>query len=626
MKINRGEKIGLVGPNGSGKTTLFSFILGEISPSSGSVQVLRDISIGHLPQESGFKSLHTVLEELTRGDKRIAELIREKEELEEKNEAGSMRYGDILHNLESLGFFEIEHKAKKILMGLGFKLTDFDRPIQHLSGGWQMRTLLAKLLTFHYDILLLDEPTNFLDLNAALWLKDYLVKFKGTFVMISHDKAFLTEVTNQTLVLENGQIHKVSGDYKHYEQIKEEKRIYLLKQYKEQVKKREQLVQFCQRFHAQPNKAAQVRAKKRMLEKMEADEIKVPDSYRVSIKKFHFPPTKRSGYTVITFDKVSKSYPGVEVYKDLDFEITQGKKAVLVGENGAGKSTLLKLLAGALEIDSGKRTLGPNVKIGYFSQTRMDVLNENRTVLEEAYSAASGFKVEETVRTILAAFFFTGDDVDKKVKVLSGGEKSRLILAKLLINPPNFLLLDEPTTHLDVDAVDALVRALEFYDGTLVFISHDIYFVRSLSNCSLEVKDGSIREFPGNFDYYLENRDKIQGLIGKPEIKEEKNQEQVDLKKAQAEKIEKEKERRRKEEKKQRKAFNASLGNKISKLKRKKETLLVESAVRKRAIANPHKYRDEEMIKGYELRLQEIEKEIKEIDLKIEDLLKKLIV
>jgi ATP-binding cassette subfamily F protein 3 len=624
LGINRGEKIGLVGPNGAGKTTLFSFILGEISPSAGSVQVLKDISIGHLPQEAGFKSQRTVLEELISGDRRIEALKKEKEELENKNQAGSMRYGDIMHNLETLGFFDIEHKAKKILMGLGFKETDFNRPIQHLSGGWQMRTLLAKLLTFQYDLLLLDEPTNYLDLNAALWLKDYLNKFKGTFVMISHDKAFLTEVTNQTLVLEHGQIHKVSGDYKHYEQIKEEKRTHLIKQFKEQEKKREQLIEFCQRFHAQPNKAAQVRAKKRVLEKMQENEIKVPDDYRESIRSFHFPATKRSGYKVISFERVSKSYPGVEVYKDLDFEITQGKKAVLAGENGAGKSTLLKLLAGALEIDSGKRTVGHNVNIGYFSQTRMDVLNENNSVLEEAYSAKSGIMPEETIRTILAAFFFIGDDVDKKVKVLSGGEKSRLILAKLLINPPNFLCLDEPTTHLDVDAVEALVRALKAYEGTIVFISHDIYFVKELANCVFEVKEGKIREFPGSFDYYLENRDKPLVQIEKPEIEGEI--EEVDSKQSQAEKIEKEKERRRKEDKKQRKAFNQSLGNKINKLKRKKETLLIESAVRKRAIAHPHKYQDEEMIKGYELRVQEIENEIKELDAKIDDLQKKLIV
>ena len=621
LNINRGEKIGLVGPNGAGKSTLFAFILGEIGLSAGSVQVMKDIHIGYLPQEASFNSQHTVLTELIEGDRRIANLKEEKEQLEESNKADSMRYGDILHNLEALGFFELEHKAKKILMGLGFKQTDFDRPIQNLSGGWQMRTLLAKLLTFQYDLLLLDEPTNYLDLNAALWLEDYLVRFKGTFVMISHDKSFLTDVTNYTLVLENGKIYKVSGNYKHYEQIVEERRIHLQKQFKEQEKKYKQLKVFVQRFHGQPNKASQVRAKKRVLEKIEENEVVVPVNFRESIKTFRFPQTRKSGYNVISLEKVCKFYPDVVVYEDLDFEITQGKKAVLVGENGAGKSTLLKLLAGVIDIDSGVRSVGYNVSIGYFSQTRMDVLTENNTVLEEAYTAVSGFMPEESVRTILGAFFFTGEDVDKKVSVLSGGEKSRLILAKLLINPPNFLLLDEPTTHLDVDAVEALVRALKSYEGTLVFISHDIYFVRSVANSSFEIKDGRIREFPGNFDYYLEKRNEAQAPIKKPKVKKE----EVDSNKAQAKNREKEKERLRKEEKKQRKAFNASLGNKISKLQRKKEALLLESDAKKRAIDRPHKYRDEEMIKEYKLGIDEIEKKSRDIDTQIKNLQEQLI-
>lgn len=621
LNINRGEKIGLVGPNGAGKSTLFAFILGEIGPSVGGVQVMKDIHIGYLPQEASFNSQHTVLTELTEGDRRIANLKKEKEQLEESNKADSMRYGDILHNLEMLGFFELEHKAKKILMGLGFKQTDFDRPIQNLSGGWQMRTLLAKLLTFQYDLLLLDEPTNYLDLNAALWLEDYLVRFKGTFVMISHDKSFLTDVTNYTLVLENGKIHKVSGSYKHYEQIVEERRIHLQKQFKEQEKKYKQLKVFVQRFHGQPNKASQVRAKKKVLEKIEENEVVVPVNFRESIKTFRFPQTRRSGYNVISLEKVCKFYPEVVVYEDLDFEITQGKKAVLVGENGAGKSTLLKLLAGVIDIDSGVRSVGYNVSIGYFSQTRMDVLTENNTVLEEAYTAVSGFMPEESVRTILGAFFFTGEDVDKKVSVLSGGEKSRLILAKLLINPPNFLLLDEPTTHLDVDAVEALVRALKSYEGTLVFISHDIYFVRSVANSSFEIKDGRIREFPGNFDYYLEKRNEAQTPIKKQKVKEE----EVDSNKAQAKNREKEKERLRKEEKKQRKSFNASLGNRINKLQREKEALLLESDAKKRAIDRPHKYRDEEMIKEYKLGIDEIEKKSRDIDAQIKNLQEQLI-
>ncbi len=338
ISINRGEKIGLIGPNGAGKTTLFALILQEIETSAGSVVVHKNTHIGYLPQEASFKSEASVLSELIEGDERIIRLKKEKEELEEKNEAALKRYGEVLHNLETLGYFELEHKAKKILMGLGFKEKDFNRPISQMSGGWQMRTLLAKLLTYHYDILLLDEPTNYLDLNAALWLKDYLTGYDGTFIMISHDKAFLNEVTNYTLILENGSIFKVHGNYEHYERIKEEKRTHLSKQSKEQEKKREQLQRFVDRFHAQPNKAASVRAKRRVLERMEDEEIVVPADTRESIKSFHFPSTRRSGYKIIALEGVSKSYGDIQVYKDLDFEIAQGEKAVLAGENGAGKS------------------------------------------------------------------------------------------------------------------------------------------------------------------------------------------------------------------------------------------------------------------------------------------------
>ena len=623
LSINRSEKIGLIGPNGSGKTTLFSLILQEIEPSSGSVVVHKNTHIGYLPQEASFKSEASVLAELTEGDARIIRLKKEKEELEESSAAGSKRYGDVLHNLEALGYFELEHKAKKILMGLGFKEKDFNWPISQMSGGWQMRTLLAKLLTYHYDILLLDEPTNYLDLNAALWLKDYLTGYDGTFIMISHDKAFLNEVTNYTLILENGSIFKVHGNYEHYERIKEEKRTHLSKQSKEQEKKREQLQRFVDRFHAQPNKAASVRAKRRVLERMEDEEIVVPADTGESIKSFHFPSTRRSGYKVMALEGVSKSYGDIQVYKDLDFEISQAEKAVLAGENGAGKSTLLKILAGVVDIDSGARIVGYNVDIGYFSQTRTDVLNLENTVLQEAYSAAPGFMSQEAIRTILGAFLFTGDDSDKKVKVLSGGEKSRLILAKLLINPPNLLLLDEPTTHLDVDAVDALVKALTGYEGTIVFISHDIYFVRSIANTVFEVKNGRIRKFPGNFDYYLQKKDEA-GISTETHSPKAKQPKEDALKEAQKIKA-KEADRLRKEEEKKRKIHNSTLRNKINTLDKERENLRLESYAKARALSNPHIYRDEDTARNYGRRMQEIERLICEIDNKIKNLEEQII-
>ncbi|MDD2689642.1 MAG: ABC-F family ATP-binding cassette domain-containing protein [Candidatus Omnitrophica bacterium] len=619
LNINHGEKIGLIGPNGSGKSTLFSLILGAIEPSSGEVSVNKNIHIGHLPQEASFASAHTVLSELIEGDERITALKKEKEKLEDANNAGSKRYGEVLHNLEVLGYFELEHKAKKILMGLGFKERDFSRPISEMSGGWQMRTLLAKLLTCRYDLLLLDEPTNYLDLNAALWLKDYLANFRGTFIMISHDKAFLNDVTGYTLILENGGIFKVKGNFEHYEQIKKERRTFLLKQFKENEKKREQFEKFIARFHAQPNKAASVRAKRTQLEKL--PEITVPPDPRESISDFKFPQAKRSGYRVINLEQISKSYGDIQVYKTLDFEIVQGEKAVLAGENGAGKSTLLKILAGVIDIDSGSRIVGHNVDIGYFSQTRMDVLNFENTVLAEAYSAAPGYMSEEAIRTILGAFLFTGEDSDKKVKVLSGGEKSRLILAKLLINPPNLLLLDEPTTHLDVDAVEALVRALLDYEGTLVFISHDIYFVRSVANAVFEVKNGGIRKFPGNFDYYLEKKDRGEIILEEKKPRPEKQKDKTDEAKEKA----REEERKRKDEERRRKAHNAQIREEINKLEKEREALELESYAKARALSDPKIYRDEETAKEYGRRLKDIEKLNREIDSKIKELEDKII-
>jgi len=615
LSINEGEKIGLIGPNGAGKSTLFNIILQEIEPSSGSVQVNKNTRIGYLPQEASFKSDQTVLAEVSEGDSLIISLKKEKETLEEKNQAGSNRYGDVLHQLETLGYFELEHKAKKILMGLGFKERDFNRPIIEMSGGWQMRALLAKLLTIHYDLLLLDEPTNYLDLNAALWLKDYLAGFNGTFLMISHDKAFLNEVTNYTLILEHGSIYKVEGNYEHYEQIKQEKRLFLIKQYKEQEKKRKQLEEFVTRFHAQPNKAQSVRAKRTQLEKMQ--EIVIPPDVRESISEFNFPQTQRSGHRVINMEKISKAYGDIQVYKDFDFEITQGEKAVLAGENGAGKSTLLKMLAGVIGIDAGVRTVGYNVDIGYFSQTRMDVLNPQNTVMQEAYSAAPGYMGQEIIRTILGAFLFSGDDVEKTVKVLSGGEKSRLILAKLLIDPPNFLLLDEPTTHLDVDAVDALIKALKAYQGTIVFISHDIHFVRNVANIVYEVKSGRVRKFPGNFDYFLDKKKSSDEYIESPVLKQALVQDKEEPKEKSQAALQKETET-------QKKFYNFNIKEKIRKLKAEKDNLNLEASAKKRAIENPRSYRDNESLEEYIERLHEIERKISDINNEIRDLKKQI--
>jgi ATP-binding cassette subfamily F protein 3 len=620
LHINKGEKIGLVGPNGAGKSTFFHLLLGDAEPSSGAIQIQKKIRIGYLPQESSFSSGHTVVEELTQGDEEIMRLVKEKNAQEEINATDTMRYGEILHELDVLGYFELEHKAEKVLMGLGFKAGDLDRPIAQMSGGWQMRTLLAKLLTYQYDLLLLDEPTNYLDLNAALWLKDFLGGFRGSFIMISHDKDFLTEVTNYTLVLEHGMVAKVSGSYEHYELIKEERRIHLEKKFIEQEKKKDQLEKFVSRFHAQPNKAAAVRNKRKTLERME--EIVLPPDTRESIRHFRFPQARPSGQRVISLEKMSKSYGELTVYKSFDFEIEKGEKAVLVGENGAGKSTLLKILAGAIPFESGERSVGHHVSLGYFSQTRLDTLNPENSVLNEAYAAAPGTMSQEALRTILGAFLFSGEDAEKKVSVLSGGEKSRLNLAKFLINPPNFLLLDEPTTHLDVDAVDALIRALTMYEGTIVFISHDIHFVRSVANVVYEVQEGRVRKFYGNFDYYMEKKREASALL--------KSQRPVSERKpASAEDLERQRlrdgERKAKEDERQRKAHNSALGARIQKLQKEKEGLQLESYAKARALSDQKIYRDEGVVRDYGRRLKEIEERASDIEEQIKQLQAKML-
>lgn len=503
LSIFPNEKIGLTGPNGAGKSTLFAIIRGTMEPTSGDVNIQKNLKVGYLAQESHFDSKHTVMQEMTSGDAHMRELIDEKQILEDANKADSARYGDILDELERMGIYDIEHKAEKILFGLGFKEEDIHKPIAQLSGGWQMRTLLAKLLTYQYDIILLDEPTNYLDLEATLWLKDFLAKYPGTFVIISHDKIFLNDVTNYTIILEDGKMAKIKGNYHEYQEQREIRLKGLERQSKVIEKKRDQLERFTERFHAQPNKAAQVRNKRKMLERLE--EIDLPED-KVSIRDFEFPQTQESGYTVVTLKNVSKAYGEKKIYEGLDFELTKGQKMCLVGPNGAGKSTLLKMLADAITPDTGTRKLGHQVSMGYFSQTRLDVLNPSRTVYEELMTAVTTSIPQSKARSLLGIFNFRGDDVFKHVGVLSGGEKSRLILAKLLINPPNFILLDEPTTHLDIDGVEALTKCFKNYEGTLCFISHDLFFIKEIANHIVEVNSGQIKTYPGGLDYYLEKK------------------------------------------------------------------------------------------------------------------------
>ncbi len=611
LSIFPNERIGLTGPNGAGKSTLFNIILGQLEPTSGSVQIQKGINIGYMAQETSYMSDRTVMEEITSGDAEIRSLLAEKHKLEDDNKADSARYGDILELLEQKGIYELEHKAEKILSGLGFKEEEFHKQVMHLSGGWQMRTQLAKLLTYKYDLILLDEPTNYLDLEATIWLKGFLATYDGTFIIISHDKTFLNDVTNYTIILEDAKMTKVKGNYEAYEEAKTVRNRTLEKQHKVVEAKREQLERFAERFHAQPNRASAVRNKRKMLERLE--DIHIPQE-KHSIRDFEFPKTVESGYTVLTMDKISKSYPDKPIYKDFDFEITKGQKICLVGPNGAGKSTLLKMIAGVLEPDSGVRKLGHQVNLGYFSQTRLDVLNPNRTVFEELMSATDKSIPQSQARTLLGVFNFRGDDVFKAVRVLSGGEKSRLILAKLLVNPPNFICLDEPTTHLDIDGVEALTSCFQKYEGTLCFISHDLFFVNQVAEHIVEVTPGQVKNYHGNLDYYLEKKGGLQGtdsqktqkakitaaITGKgpkpltpEEIKNAQLKEAHDRHNQALRRLE-------------------DIKKEIKALDKEKGELETETYVKSRFLSDSFG-RDPEAIKDYGLRLKDIQKRLREI-------------
>ncbi len=616
LSIFKGEKIGLTGPNGAGKTSLFSIMLGEMEVSGGHIQIQKNLNIGHLPQEAHFSSQQTVIAEVTSGDQRIKSLLKEKRRLEDTHQADTMRYGDILEELETVGIYELEHKAAKILSGLGFDEEMFQKPVVQLSGGWQMRTLLAKLLVYPYDLLLLDEPTNYLDLAATLWLKDFLSRYDGTFVIISHDRIFLNDITNYTIVLDNAQLIKVKGNYDAYEQQKEVDQRTLEKKQKVIEKKRDQLERFTQRFHAQPNRAAAVRNKRKMIERLE--QIELPADKK-SIRDFAFPPTKASGYAVVTLDGVSKSFGPQTVYANLHFEITRGQKLCLVGPNGAGKSTLLKMMAGVLEPDQGSIKCGRHVESGYFSQTRLDVLNPQRNVLDELTSATRTSVPMTQMRSLLGLFNFHGDDVFKPVQVLSGGEKSRLILAKLLIDPPNFILLDEPTTHLDLDGVKALTRAFREYQGSVCFISHDLYFVKQVANIIVEVNEGRLKTYPGGLDYYLlkKGQGRTLGQENVTQVREQRQVRRAEKKKA-----------RQKENKKvqavremHQKAIRRlnEIKKTIKKLDEEKQALETESYAKARFMANAFG-KNKDVLQEYGRRLKEITKLLRQIESRIKKL------
>jgi ATP-binding cassette subfamily F protein 3 len=485
LQVNRGDRIALIGPNGAGKTTLFSILLRLEEPDQGEVTLQRGVNVGFLPQEIASSRDETILQLATSTIRRQAS-----EDLGPDGEEAPV----------SPDFHQIEAKAKRILRGLSFKETDFSRQAKAMSGGWIMRAHLARLLVMEPELLLLDEPTNHLDLESLVWFQNYLLGYSGAILLISHDRSFLNALAEQVVDIDQRKLICYRGNYDSYCVQRTARQEQLLAGYKNQQREIKRLQVFIDRFGAKNTKASQAQSKRKQIERME--KIELPDGTGPRVA-FQFPQPVRSGRKVVELLGIHHSYEQNVVYRGVDYTVERGQRTVLVGPNGAGKSTLLKLLGGVLPIQGGTRELGHNVQVGYGSQHRVDMLKLDRSVLEEAKDCGQQVP-EQTVRTILGAFLFRGDDVFKPVAVLSGGEKSRLVLAKLLLNPPNFLLLDEPTTHLDMASIEALIPALKQYQGTLLFISHDVYFIKSIATSVLHIRGGVLTFYPGNYDYYLE--------------------------------------------------------------------------------------------------------------------------
>jgi len=496
LQINRGDRIGLIGANGAGKSTLFSLILNEASPDAGTVALERGVSIGFLPQESAPSGEETVLELATNVS---AEMEEVRMHLREHSEEDPIHHEAVARFAELDGH-SLEVKAKRILSGLAFREGDVGKPARTLSGGWIMRAHLARLLVMEPDILMLDEPTNHLDLESLGWFQNYLARYQGAILAISHDREFLNAICVGILEIRNRKLNRYRGNYDDYIAQKAAREEQQWAAYKNQQREIAELQRFIDRFRAKASKASQAQDRIKQLARLERIEPPERDEATVS---FSFPQPRRGGQRVITLEGVRQAYGSHVVYERLDLEVERGQRTVLVGPNGAGKSTLLKILAGMLPMEAGTVTPGHNLSVGYFAQHRTEMLDVKRTVLAEAMETRTPVP-EQTVRTILGSFLFRGDDVFKPVGVLSGGEKSRLALVKLLLNPPNFLLLDEPTTHLDMPSIDAPIGALWQYEGTLFFVSHDVHFIRALASTVLHISAGKLTPYAGDYQYYLD--------------------------------------------------------------------------------------------------------------------------
>ncbi len=530
FNIGDRDRIGLVGMNGAGKSTLLKILCGWQEPESGTIVVASGQTIGYLPQEMVPDSVGTVLEEAMTAFSAIDDLEREQErltaEIAERTDYESAEYTRLLerHNevtehLTLLGGARRQEQAEKVLLGLGFKHTDFDRPVAVFSGGWQMRVELAKLLLRHPDFLLLDEPTNHLDIVSIQWLENYLANYSGAVVLVSHDRTFLDNITKRTIEITAGRIYDYKCPYSEYVVQMQERRASQMAQLTNQQRQVAQIEAFIERFRYKATKAKQVQSRVKMLERMETITI---DEVSTESIHFQFPPAPHSGKIVVETKGLGKTYGDNQVFDGVDLLLTSGKKVAFVGRNGEGKSTMAKIIVGDINDYTGSFKLGAGVQLGYYAQNQAAMLNLDKTVFETIDDIAQG-DIRPKIRNILGSFLFGDDDIDKKVKVLSGGEKARLALAKLLLTPSNLLILDEPTNHLDMNSKDILKNALLQYTGTLIVVSHDRDFLSGLTDELYEFRDGAVHEFKGDIMEFLEQAKDTNNLKDPKDLKDLKD-------------------------------------------------------------------------------------------------------
>lgn len=506
--LQKGEKAGLVGPNGAGKTTLFRMITGREQPDEGQVSADRGITIGYFSQDVGEMSGRSAVAEVMDGVGPVSEIAAELKQLEdamsdpgqaERMEEILERYGEVQARFQELDGYALESRAREVLSGLSFSQEMMDGDVGKLSGGWKMRVALARILLMRPDVMLLDEPSNHLDLESLIWLEQFLKGYEGALLMTSHDREFMNRIVNKIVEIDAGELISYSGNYEFYAQ----QRALSEKQQQAQFERQQAMlakeIKFIERFKARASHAAQVQSRVKKLEKIERVE---PPRRREAIS-FDFPPAPRSGEDVVSLKNVHKAYGSRTIYEGLDFMVRRKERWCVLGVNGAGKSTLLKLIAGSTEPDEGTVAVGGSVKMGYFAQHAMDLLDGERTVfqsLEDSFPQAG----QGSLRALAGCFGFSGDDVEKRCRVLSGGEKARLVMAKMLYDPPNFLVLDEPTNHLDMATKEMLIAALAEYEGTMLFVSHDRHFLAALSNRVLELTPDGTHQYGGGYTEYVE--------------------------------------------------------------------------------------------------------------------------